>query len=289
MMRKGFFLAVLIIMLMALNSCVQTAYSGKPLDVDSICNIRSDCSIQNGRYLINVRGIEREFVVTLPENYDKTRSYPLIFVWHGFGHTALDMVGRSYYGMLKASENQAIFIAGQGLPTFVPGMGTRPGWRDKNGRDIAFVRTLINWAKSNLSIDETRIFSMGMSYGGMFSNLLACKLGSQIRAIAVMSGNLGMMVGIQNPDVQCEREHVAAWFAHSPDDQFVFYSKGEAARDFFIETNECSNAFSKTTPGGCVIYNDCAAGYPVVWCSHRKGHKVPDYAGREIWKFFSQF
>lgn len=288
MMRKGYFLTALIFMLMASNSCVQTAYKGKPLDVNSICNAGSECSIYSGRYVIDVRGVKRGFIVTLPENYDKTRSYPLIFIWHGFGHTAVDMAERSYYGILKESENRAIFIAGQGLPAFIPGMGTRPGWQNLNGRDVAFAKTLINWAKSNLSIDETRIFSAGMSYGGMFSNLLACRLGTRIRAIAVMSGNFGG-IGIRIPDKQCTREHVAAWFSHSPDDRFVPYSKGEAARDYFITTNECTNSFSKATTDGCVTYNDCAAGYPVTWCSHRKGHKVPDYAGREIWKFFNQF
>jgi hypothetical protein len=115
MMRKGFFLNALIFMLMALNSCVQTGYSGKPMDANSLnCNNMSDCSINSSRYFIDVRRIKREFVVTLPENYDKTRQYPLILIWHGFGHTALNMVERSYYGILKASENKAIFIAGRG-------------------------------------------------------------------------------------------------------------------------------------------------------------------------------
>lgn len=167
-------------------------------------------------------------------------------------------------------------------------MGTGPGWQNINGRDVAFVRILINWAKSNLNIDETRIFSIGMSYGAMFSNLLACKLGNQIRAIASMSGSFGG-IGIRNPTEECKKEYVAAWFAHSPDDQIVPYSKGEEARDYFIETNECSNTLSKTTFRGCATYNDCAGGYPVVWCSHRKGHAVPGYVGKEVWKFFSQF
>ena len=190
-----------------------------------------------------------------------------------------------YFGLFKASENHAIFIAGQGLPSVIQAWS---GWDNKNGRDVEFVRKLINWAESNMSIDESRIFSTGMSYGGMFSNLLACRLGNKIRAIASMSGSL-QIYGVQYPYYQCKREKVAAWFAHGTNDPYVVYKDGETARDYFTGVNGCSNSFTKITPAGCARYNDCDKGYPVVWCRHRGGHNIPEYAGKEIWNFFSQF
>ena len=208
MYGKGFLLVTLFITIFVLNNCASIkTYSGKPIDADGInCEAGIGCAdIRTGKYYINVNGTKREFIVTLPENYDNSKSYPLILAWHGFGGSAKRVSLGSYFDILSASKNQAIFIAGQGLGTFIPGLGGGAGWNNRNDRDVTFVRTLINWAESNMSIDESRIFSTGMSYGGMFSNLLACRLGGKIRAIASMSGSF-WEVGIENPYAQCERK-----------------------------------------------------------------------------------
>ena len=297
MFRKGFLLIVLFITISVLNNCASTRpYRGTPIDADSInCDTGSGCAdIRTGKYFINVNGIKREFIVTLPENYDHSKSYPLIFAWHAGLRSAIGVASGSgyvtgaYFGILKASENQAIFIAGQGLPEVFLGMHFKSGWNNRNDRDVAFVWTLIKWAESNLRIDESRIFSTGHSYGAMFSNLLACRLGNKIRAIASMSGSF-WQVGIENPYAQCYRKKVAAWFAHGKNDRGVVYETGEFVRDYFIRANECSFSYTEITPRGCIRYNDCASGYPVVWCKHSIGHAIPKYAGKEIWDFFSQF
>jgi poly(3-hydroxybutyrate) depolymerase len=289
--RKGFLLIVLFITISVLNNCASlNIYGGHPIAADSInCDRGSVCAdIRTGKYYINVNGTKREFILTLPEDYDNSKSYPLIFGWHGLGLSAFSVASSGYSGILKASENQAIFIAGQGLPTVHPTMGIQSGWDNRNDRDVAFVWTLINWAESNMNIDESRIFSAGGSYGAMFSNLLACRLGNKIRAIASMSGSF-WQVGIENPYAQCDRKKVAAWFSHGINDPYVLYETGEFVRDYFIRVNECSSSYTKITPRGCVRYNDCATGYPVVWCKVFSGHRSLGYAGKEIWEFFSQF
>lgn len=297
MYRKGFLLVVLFITIFSLNNCASIKrYSGKPIDADSInCDTGIGCpDIRTGKYFIDVNGTKREFIVTLPENYDHSKSYPLILAWPGLGGSAIGVASGSgytkgeYFGILKASENQAIFVSGQGLPEVIPGWGSKAGWNNRNDRDVTFAWSLINWAESNMSIDESRIFSTGMSYGGMFSNLLACRLGNKIRAIASMSGSF-WQVGIENPYAQCYRKKVAAWFAHGRNDRGVVYETGEFVRDYFIRVNECSFSYTEITPRGCIRYNDCASGYPVVWCKHSIGHAIPKYAGKEIWDFFSQF
>jgi len=45
--------------------------------------------------------------------------------------------------------------------------------------------------ESSFCVDTTRIFSTGMSYGGMMSDTVACQLPDVFRAIGVMSGSLG--------------------------------------------------------------------------------------------------
>jgi predicted peptidase len=296
MYRKAIPLITLLITGSVLSHCASVSmYRDDPIDADSInCEAGSGCAdIRTGTYYINVNGTKREFIVTLPENYDHSKSYPLILAWHGGLRSAIGVASGSgygtgaYFGILRASDNQAIFIAGQGLPEGIPRAGYGPGWNNRNDKDVGFAWSLINWAESNMSIDESRIFSTGMSYGGMFSNLLACRLGNKIRAIASMSGSF-WQVGIENPYAQCDRKKVATWFAQEKNDP-VFYETGEFVRDYFIRVNECSFSYTKITPSGCIRYNDCASGYPVVWCKHSRGHEIPSYAGKEIWNFFSQF
>jgi poly(3-hydroxybutyrate) depolymerase len=295
MFRKVFLLFTLFITVLILNNCVSTGKSSEVVAIPYNSGTGGD-GIQSGKYSVKVHGTKRDFVLTLPENYDKTGSYPLVLAWHGLGGTAEIVasgggifIKEPYFGLLEASENQAIFIAGQGLVgPGPPGMKANTGWGNRNGRDIAFVKSLIDWAELNLPIDKSRIFSIGFSYGGGFTNLIACRLGNRIRAIASISGHLKFR-DIKNPSKQCRREQVAAWFAHAQNDRYVAYKSGAEVRDLFMDVNECGETYRELPQDGCVRINDCADGYPVVWCSHQRGHTVPDYTGKEAWDFFSQF
>jgi polyhydroxybutyrate depolymerase len=48
---------------------------------------------------------------------------------------------------------------------------------------------MVTWATTNYCIDRSRIFSVGMSYGGIMSNTLGCEMGDVFRALAPMSGS----------------------------------------------------------------------------------------------------
>jgi poly(3-hydroxybutyrate) depolymerase len=207
----------------------------------------------------------------------------VIFAWHGLGGTAASIASRGYYGLEARAGNSTIFATGQGLPTSTP-VGDGPGWPNTNGRDVAFVRSLLDWLKSSYCIDEARIFSTGMSYGGIMSNTLGCALGDALRAIAPMAGSgpsrfsSGQCVG-----------QVAAWFSHGNEDLIVTYASGQASRDDWLETNRCGTATTPVGPAGCVAYEGCDVGYPVHWCEFDGGHTVPSFASEGIWQFFSQF
>lgn len=58
------------------------------------------------------------------------------------------------------------------------------GWPNTGGRDVAFVEQLVEWATTNYCIDRSRIFSVGMSRGGIISNTLGCQMGDVLRRSA---------------------------------------------------------------------------------------------------------
>jgi predicted esterase len=140
----------------------------------------------SGNQTIDVNGTQRQYIVTVPSGYDPNKPYRLIFAWHGLGGTAMQ-IASNYYGLASRSGGSAIFIAGQGLP----GTGQQSGlatWTIADDSDVVFTRKMLEWAKANYCIDVKRVFSIGMSAGGMMSNIVGCELGDSFRAMVAMSG-----------------------------------------------------------------------------------------------------
>jgi polyhydroxybutyrate depolymerase len=241
----------------------------------------------SGNLSIDVDGTPRDYIVKVPATYDANKPYKLVFAWHGLGGTAMSIAGGfggGYYGLAQRSGDTTIFIAGQGLPTSSGGMAGGAGWPNTGGRDVAFVKKLVEWATTSYCIDRTRIFSVGMSYGGIMSNTLGCEMGDVFRAIAPMSGSGPRSFG----GGMCVNR-VAAWLSHGNMDTTVQFSQGQASRDHWVQANHCMTATMPADPSPCVAYQGCDAGFPVTWCEFDGGHTVPPFAADAIFKFFSQF
>jgi poly(3-hydroxybutyrate) depolymerase len=143
---------------------------------------------------------------------------------------------------------------------------------------------MVAWLGSNYCIDETRIFSVGFSYGAMISNTIGCELPDVFRGIAPIAGAIfGRNDCVDSP--------IAVWMAHGTADASVEFAQGENARDVFLEKNGCDTSLEPVPvePEGCVSYQGCDEGYPVTWCVHDGGHTVPSWAGPAVSDFFSQF
>lgn len=231
--------------------------------------------LTSGRRTINVNGLNREYVLDIPSNYNQNNPYKLVFGWHWRGGSANDVVGQGYYGMKSLSNNTAIFVA----PDRAAGTD---GWTNANGRDIAFLQSMLTQLKSSLCIDESRIFSTGWSYGGMMSFAVGRELPTTFRAIAPVSG------AFLTPHVD-SGSATAAWIAHGNNDTVVSQSSGAQARDAYLRANGCSNTTVPVQPSPCVEYQNCSAGKPVVWCSFNGGHSQPSFYSSGAWNFFNRF
>lgn len=230
---------------------------------------------------------EGSFIVAVPDDYDANKPHKLVFAWHGLGGMASQIaggfVGRGFYGLESRAMGSTIFVAGQGLDTS-NAVGSGPGWDNMGGRDVAFTAAMLEWLRTNYCIDNDRIFSVGMSYGGIMSNTVGCALGDDFRAIAPIAGmGPGGFGG-----ATCTGQ-VAAWIAHGNMDNVVQYSSGEGSRDHWVESNHCDSTSMAAGSNGCVAYDGCDEGHPVVWCEFDGRHTVPSFASEEIWAFFSQF
>lgn len=231
-----------------------------------------------GDLMIDVSGTMREYIIALPATYDPMKPHKLIFAWHGLGGTA-QQVASNWYGLKSHAGNDVVFVAGQGLQTS-NSVGSGPGWANMNGQDVNFVKALYAQLESTVCFDKSRVFSVGMSYGGIMSDTLGCQMGDVFRAVAPMSG--------AGPGGHCVGQ-VAVWMSNGDNDMVVPTMSERTSRDIWVAANHCQMASTPVDPSPCLEYTGCDANYPVTWCEFSGGHTIPSFAPNAIWNFFSQF
>jgi polyhydroxybutyrate depolymerase len=134
---------------------------------------------------VTVGGADREYLLSIPDDYDPAKPAPLLFDFHGLGS---NMQEQSLYSNLDREGGARGYVVitpnGQGAVlrhwSLVPSTSTNP--------DVAFVRAMLRTTNRALCIDQKRVFSTGISNGAMFSTLLACQLPGRLAAIAPVAG-----------------------------------------------------------------------------------------------------
>jgi hypothetical protein len=218
-------------------------------------------------------GGTRGFALRLPDSYDKSKPYWLIFGfhWNGGNSAQVDNGGTngywwSYYGLQRESQNGAIFVAPDGL---------NAGWQNTGGRDLAFVDLMLQLIEDNYCVDTTHIITSGFSYGGGMSYELACARAKIFRAAAIYEGaQLSGCDGGNDP--------IALWQTQGLTDNLVTMSLATPIRDRFVRNNGCTPQNPPEppqpppylSPGGhiCTDYSGCSSGHPLRWCVHQSGH-----------------
>ena len=239
--------------------------------------------LKTGRASIDVSGTMREYILRVPDNYDTSRPHKLIFGFHARGGNATQVAGsgnNDYYGLYARAGGSAIFVAPEGLDA---------GWRNADGRDIAFVKAMLAHFSSKLCFDQRKIFSVGFSFGGMMSDAIGCAMADVFRAIAPMAGGLP---NAEHPYSGCDQVNmhpIAVWMAHGDNDTTVPLADGKAALDIFVKRAQCQPQTMPVTPSPCVSYQGCLPDYPIHFCQFSGGHSVPTFASQAIWAFFNQF
>jgi len=236
--------------------------------------------LTSGKKSIDVDGLTRDYILKVPENYDPNKQYKLIFCIHAWGGDMDGIANQGYYGLERLANGSAIFVSPNGTEE----NGQARGWFNTGGRDIKFMKALIEHFNANLCIDQKRIFSTGFSFGGMMSYAIGCNMANVFRAIAPMSGSF-----ISGCDSTDNKDPIAVWMAHGTTDNVVSLSSGKTALKHFIAKNGCSNETVPVNPSPCVAYQGCKEGYPVIYCEFNGGHAPQNWAQQATWDFFSQF
>lgn len=254
-------------------------------------------TLKSGKQTIQVNGQSREFMIRIPDNYNNTHPYRLIFAFHWRGGTMNDVDGGgtsgytwSYYGLREQANNSTIFVAPNGIGG---------GWANDGSRDLKFVDEMLKLIKGDLCIDTTRIFAMGFSWGGGMSYAIACDRPKVFRAVAVYAG--AVLSNCLDGTLP-----IAYLGIHGVSDGTCGISGGRSLRDKFVKNNGCTTQNPPEPAAGsraahiCTVYKGCNDKYPVEWCAFDGDHTPGNVDGggddggktwtkKKAWEFFTQF
>jgi polyhydroxybutyrate depolymerase len=207
-----------------------------------------------------------------------TSPCPVVFVFHGHYGTARQ-AARTY--RFHEAWPEATVVYPQGLPNMSKLVGYGNGWQndfgDDGDRDLHFVKALVGKIESDFRGDPQHLYATGISNGAAFNFLLLTALPNTFRAFAPVAGTGGMYM----------RQLTAArpvFMINGQSDRLVQFRWAVTTRDYLIKVNGCSPT-PTSTDGGYVVYKG-PANADVAWHEHSGGHQWPDFATREIVRFF---
>jgi poly(3-hydroxybutyrate) depolymerase len=248
-------------------------------------------TLTSGIKTMQHNGKSRRWILRLPDGYDKSRPYKLMFGlhWRDSDMNGVDGGSAPYYGQKAVSNNSAIFVAPDGL---------NKGWGNQGGEDVTFIENIVKTIEADLCVNEKLRFTMGFSYGGAMSYSMACSRPELFRAIAVFSGaSLSGCSGGTGP--------VAYYGQHGVRDGVLNIGMGRQLRDTFVRNNKCQAASPQEPARNSrthikTQYTGCTPGYPVTFVAFDEDHvALPRDSGgdggasswtiKEVADFFGQF
>ncbi|MCH2107938.1 MAG: alpha/beta hydrolase-fold protein [Polyangiaceae bacterium] len=241
---------------------------------------------------------EVPYIIQIPNSYDGSVEYPVIFAFHGHTRTHIHCRDTDCMGLDDAARGEAVLVymksIGRGWVADEAGFS-----EDSLGRNLAFFDFVLDELRADYCIDEEQIFVTGTSSGGYFSNYLGCVRGNVLQGIAPVGGAIPF-----TDESTCESS-VAAMIIHGVDDPHVTFAAGQESRDFLRSAASCSPTESelealharirtardaRRETQECMTFQDCTES--ITWCEHSVGgydgstHGWPPFAGEAIWSFF---
>ena len=178
--------------------------------------------VETGRSTVGFRfeGRDRVYELFVPPSYDPDVPTPLVMNWHGLGSNGPDQLRFSEY-VATATDGGFLVVAPTGVPS--PG-DTNNSWEltddiDPTRDDMAFAEIVLDRIIASHCVDETRVYTTGMSNGGYFSARLICELADRIAAASSVAA-------LAHPD-DCEPTRPVPYIGfHGVDDAVVPYDGG---------------------------------------------------------------
>ena len=259
-------------------------------------------------------GIERDYILYVPEIYDGSTAVPLVLNFHGFGSSASQQM---FYGDFRdIADTEGFLLVHPEGTTLIGNQFWNVGFPGLSSTidDVGFTEALIDELATLYTIDLDRVYATGMSNGGFMSFLLACQLSEKIAAVASVTGSM-----TQDTFDDCNAQHPTPVLQiHGTDDGVVLYNGNNLSIpiadviSYWVDHNNCETTPTTTTlpdvdvsDGSTIEYSVYEDGDNGITTEHMKviggGHTWPGSvintagtnqdidASMEIWLFFSRY
>lgn len=211
-------------------------------------------SAGRNEYRIESGGIERRYLMYLPDGYDDSSPLPVVFDFHGSGSDPDEEMQVS--GLAHAAERDGFLLLMPVAVVEFPSGGHT--WNVPPDRslpdDVQFALDVLDHAAERVRINEQRVYVTGFSGGARLASEIACAAPDRIAA-------LGAVGGLRAPR-GCAGQPVPVVAFHGTDDPINPYA-GEGA-DYWdygidaavrgwVERNRCAAQPRVTRVSGAAV------------------------------------
>ncbi|MCP4810808.1 MAG: prolyl oligopeptidase family serine peptidase [Proteobacteria bacterium] len=213
--------------------------------------------MKNGEMTITSDGIDREIILKLPGD---PSGAPVWFNWHWLGGSASDAV--RYQGLKTVKQAGYIVV----VPESRDGMAASEwgfiGDGSQAGPDLALFDDVLSCLDEQYDVDNSRVYTTGMSAGGLWSTYLVMHRSEYLAAAAPLSGGTGVFVDYTEP----ARDMPVLLTWGDANDKYNGLSFDDASKEFEADLVE--------------------DGHWVRTCVHTQGHVIPNEATDYTLQFF---
>lgn len=191
---------------------------------------------------LDFQGRSRYYFIHIPPGYHQSKPTPLVFVIHGGGGNPAQIEKQVDFTPLSDRDNILLVYPAGSSEKFKDVLLTwnttlTDTYADKEAfDDVGFLLKILDDVSSKYNIDRKRVYSTGMSQGGMMSYRLACDATDKFAAVAPVAGSF--VLNSCHPSTS-----ISVMAFNGLKDGHVTYN-GEPAKHVVVPHASVSDAFS---------------------------------------------
>ena len=250
---------------------------------------------------INVDGLNRQYLIYLPVDFQQSENMPVMIWHHGGGGNASEALNYEADFRTLANSERFIAVYAQAYPDVLENC-TCWGYEEPGGYsngnydiDLAYTSAMIDDLVATYNADRSRMYAGGYSMGASYVWDLACVKSDEIAAIAPVAASCYPWTF----DACDSAAPIGVCHILGTNDFYAPYNGGwvpsaQAQYDYWVAKNGAETPPETVNLGGGVTRyswaagENCEAGYQH-FRRQGGGHDVPGFATSAIWDFVSGY